>query len=88
MIIIALLYKMFGHVGHLQVVLLGGQGIWYEQPIRAQSLGRDSPAIRGMKKAELRRHLKSKLGLEEDRCATNLLCAYHYHFIRNVATLL
>ncbi|CAN0159173.1 unnamed protein product [Ascophyllum nodosum] len=49
-----------------QVVLLGGQGIWYEQPIRAQSLGRDSPAIRGMKKAELRRHLKSKLGLEED----------------------
>lgn len=46
------------------MVLLGGQGIWYDQVVHAPQLM--TPA-REATKATLRRELKSRLGLDEDR---------------------
>lgn len=48
-----------------QVVLLGGQGIWYQKPVHVQSLA--SAAVRGVTKMHLRQDLKSRLDIEKDR---------------------
>lgn len=53
----------------VQVVLLGGQGIWYDRPTDRQlPAGLSDPATRAKAKAALRGELKSRLGVEEDRC--------------------
>ena len=53
----------------LKVVLLGGQGIWYDRLMRGplglgDVMAGSSPEAA---KASLRRGLKSRLGVEEDR---------------------
>lgn len=60
-----------------KVVLLGGQGIWYARPM-AHDLpsGMSDPTSRKAEetKVALRRKLKSKLGVEEDRWASVEQC--------------
>lgn len=49
-----------------QVVLLGGQGIWYEQPVHSPQLDQ---AARQTKEIQLRRELRLRLDIGDDRCA-------------------
>jgi len=62
----------------VKVVLLGGQAIWYDRPTSLLSglgfpaeatgeAGSEPSMALGPAKAALRRELKSRLGLEEDR---------------------
>ncbi|CAM9740156.1 unnamed protein product, partial [Scytosiphon promiscuus] len=50
-----------------QVILLGGQGIWYDRPTAQQlPAGLGDPGTRENTKLGLRRGLKARLGVEED----------------------
>ena len=62
----------FAFVWRVQVVLLGGQAIWYDRPTSLLSGWGPADATAksstlGETKVALRRELKSSLGLEQDR---------------------